>query len=93
LQTGLHNVLEPAAYGIPVMFGDEKISEDAELLIKTGGGIPVNNRKILYKNLILLLQEEQNRIKIGAKSHSVFEKKNDTSRKLALYLNKHFNIK
>lgn len=93
LQTGLHNVLEPAAYGIPVMFGDEKISEDAELLIKTGGGIPVNNRKILYKNLMGLLQQEKNRIKIGAKSYSVFEKKNDTSRRLAVFLNKHFNIK
>jgi len=58
LQTGLHNVLEPAAYGIPVIFGNEKISEDAELLIKTGGGIPVNNHKVLYRNLVGLLQEK-----------------------------------
>lgn len=93
LQTGLHNVLEPAAYGIPVIFGNEKISEDAELLIKTGGGIPVNNHRILYKNLVSLLQEKSIRTKIGAKSFSVFEKKNDTSRKLASFLNKHFNIK
>jgi 3-deoxy-D-manno-octulosonic-acid transferase len=93
LQTGLHNVLEPAAYGIPVIFGNEKISEDAELLIKTGGGIPVNNHKILYRNLVGLLQEKSMRTKIGAKSFSVFEKKNDTSLKLASFLNKHFKIK
>jgi len=93
LQTGLHNVLEPAAYGIPVIFGDEKISEDAELLIKTGGGIPVNNHKILYKNLVGLLKKKSIRAEIGAKSFSVFEKKNETSRKLASFLNKHFNIK
>ncbi|KXK46406.1 MAG: 3-Deoxy-D-manno-octulosonic-acid transferase [Chlorobi bacterium OLB5] len=37
-QTGMHNVLEPAGYGIPVLFGDEKLSEDAEHLIKNGGG-------------------------------------------------------
>ncbi len=93
LQSGLHNVLEPAAYGIPVLFGDEKISEDAELLIKSGGGIPVNNRKVLYRNLVSLLQEKRTREEIGAKSFSVFERKNDTSRKLADFINRQFGIK
>lgn len=93
LQTGLHNVLEPAAYGIPVLFGDEKISEDAETLIKSGGGIPIHNYKILYKNLVHLLKEEQTRKKLGAKSSSVFIKENHTSRKLAELINLHFNIR
>lgn len=90
LQTGLHNVLEPAAYGIPVLFGDEKLSEDAELLASTGGGIPIHNYKVLYKNLVHLLQEEGARIEIGTKSYSVFEKKNETSLKFAALINKHF---
>jgi 3-deoxy-D-manno-octulosonic-acid transferase len=91
LQTGLHNVLEPAAYGIPVMFGDEKLNDDAEILIKTGGGIPVHNYKILYKNLVHLLSEEETRKNLGAKSSAVFIKENHTSRKLANLINLHFN--
>jgi 3-deoxy-D-manno-octulosonic-acid transferase len=91
LQTGLHNVLEPAAYGIPVLFGDEKVSEDAELLAKTGGGIPVHNHKVLYKRLVQLFQGKEFRTKIGAKSITVFEKKNDTSKKLASLINNYFN--
>ena len=90
LQTGLHNVLEPAAYGIPVLFGDEKLSEDAELLASTGGGIPVHNYKVLYKNLVHLFQEEEARAEIGTKSFSVFEKKYNTSQKLAALIDKHF---
>lgn len=90
LQTGLHNVLEPAAYGIPVLFGDEKLSEDAELLTSTGGGIPIHNYRVLYKNLLYLFQQKDARLEIGTKSFSVFEKKNDTSLKLAALINKHF---
>lgn len=36
---GLHNVLEPAAAGIPVLFGDEHDRGDARALVKAGGGI------------------------------------------------------
>ena len=53
----------------------------------------MHNYKVLYKNLVHLFQEEDARTEIGNKSFSVFEKKNDTSMKLAALINKHFNNK
>src|SRR5918992_430641 len=36
---GLHSVLEPAAFGVPVLFGPRyKMSRDARLLVTAGGG-------------------------------------------------------
>lgn len=43
--TGLHNILEPAAFGIPVVFGPkhEKFPE-AQALIEAGGGLSVSSQ-------------------------------------------------
>lgn len=87
-QTGMHNVLEPAGYGIPVLFGGEKLSEDAEHLIKNGGGIAIEDSKELYKNLINLLKKKEVRSEIGSKSLSVFDGKNEASQKIAELVNK-----
>src|SRR5205085_1810580 len=39
---GLHSVLEPAAFGTPVMFGPQyEMSRDATLLARRGGGVSV----------------------------------------------------
>lgn len=86
-QTGMHNVLEPAGYGIPVMFGNEKLSEDAEHLMKNGGGIAVEDSKELYKNLLNLLKKNDVRADIGKKSLSVFDSKNDASKRIAEVIN------
>lgn len=87
-QTGMHNVLEPAGYGIPVLFGSEKLSEDAEHLIKIGGGIAVEDSKELYKNLLNLLRKKEVRNEVGNKSLSVFDSKNEASKKIAETINK-----
>jgi 3-deoxy-D-manno-octulosonic-acid transferase len=87
-QTGMHNVLEPAGYGIPVLFGNEKLSEDAEHLMKIGGGIAVEDSKELYKNLISLLRKKEVRSEVGNKSLSVFDSKNEASKKIAETVNK-----
>jgi len=40
---GLHSVLEPAAFGVPVMFGPQHDnSRDAGLLVQRGGGVSVS---------------------------------------------------
>jgi len=87
-QTGMHNVLEPAGYGIPVLFGNEKLSEDAEHLIKNGGGIAVEDSEELYKNLLNLFRKKEVRDSIGSKSLSVFDSKNEASKKIAELINK-----
>jgi len=44
--SGLHNILEPAAFGVPVIIGNkhDKFPE-AKALIKVGGAIEIGNRK------------------------------------------------
>lgn len=86
-RTGMHNVLEPAGYGIPVLFGNEKLSEDAEHLMKNGGGIAVDDSRELYKSLLNLLKKEDIRSDIGKKSLSVFDSKNEASKKIAAVIN------
>jgi 3-deoxy-D-manno-octulosonic-acid transferase len=86
-KTGMHKVLEPAGYGIPVLFGNEKLSEDAEHLIKKGGGIPIEDSKDLYKNLLNLFTKNEIRSQIGSKSLSVFDINNQASKKIAEVIN------
>jgi len=87
-KSGMHNVLEPAGYGIPVLFGNEKLSEDAEHLIKKGGGIAVEDSKDLFKNLVNLFRKDDIRNKVGSMSLSVFDSKNEASKKIAELVNK-----
>ena len=58
---GLHNILEPCAYGNPVIFGKHfKFSNEAKALIKLKGGFSIQNSKQL-KNTIngLLLNADK----------------------------------
>lgn len=49
---GLHSVLEPAAYGAPVLFGPgHGQSRDALLLAERGGGVSVGDREELAEQL------------------------------------------
>ncbi len=90
-QTGMHNVLEPAGYGIPVLFGDEKLSEDAEHMIKNGGGIAIEDSRELFKSLVSLLRKNEYRTEVGKKSLSVFDSKNDASKRIAEVINNQIN--
>ena len=60
---GLHNVLEPCAYGNPVIFGKHfKFSNEAKALIKLKGGFSIQNSKQL-KNTINGLLFNANKLK------------------------------
>jgi 3-deoxy-D-manno-octulosonic-acid transferase len=49
---GLHSVLEPAAFGAPVMFGPRHhASRDAALLLRAGGGAAVTSAESLLEML------------------------------------------
>ena len=60
---GLHNILEPCAYGNPVIFGKHfKFSNEAKALIKLKGGFSIQNSKQL-KNTINGLLLNANKLK------------------------------
>ena len=54
---GGQNILEPALYSIPVVFGKHmnNFRDEARLLIKSGGGLQIDNSDELYPSLLHLL--------------------------------------
>lgn len=57
----VHNILEPAAFGVPVIFGSHENNQnfpEVTALIKTGGGFSVSSQAELNELMNLLLQDE-----------------------------------
>jgi 3-deoxy-D-manno-octulosonic-acid transferase len=63
---GIHNVLEPAVYGIPVLFGPKiENSQEAKKLVELGGGTVIKNKKEAYRILRTLFSNDEQRLKMG----------------------------
>lgn len=67
---GGHNILEPALYGRPVIFGPhiENFRDAARILIDSGGGIKVNDADELKNRIERLLSDGVLRDSIGKKA-------------------------
>jgi 3-deoxy-D-manno-octulosonic-acid transferase len=66
---GLHSVLEPAAFGAPVLFGPKHgTSRDAGLLVMQGGGRAVADRRQLADTLGEWLRDPTTRAAAGARA-------------------------
>ena len=62
----IHNVLEAAVYGTPVLFGPRiDNSQEAKKLAEIGGGIIITNKQQAYKNLRKLFTDDNLRTKAG----------------------------
>jgi 3-deoxy-D-manno-octulosonic-acid transferase len=58
--------LEPAVYGIPVLYGPKhENSQEAIQLKNIGGGIVITNKKEAYKKLRKIFIDDKERLKIG----------------------------
>ncbi len=57
---GGHNILEPAIFGVPVLFGPhtEHFKSARKLLLSSGGGIVVKDENQLFEKCFLLLKDE-----------------------------------
>ena len=63
---GIHNVLEPAVYGVPVLFGPKiENSQETQMLVKLGGGKVVRNKKEAYRFLRKIFSDESERKRMG----------------------------
>lgn len=73
--SGLHNVLEPAVFGIPVMIGKnyDKFAE-AKALVERGGVISVSTEKELQEKLHLLIQNPNKRSEMGGINKDFIQK-------------------
>jgi len=72
---GLHSVLEPAAFGVPVLFGPRFAnSRDAGLLIGAGGGASGANEVVLEARLREWLTSDDARRAAGAAARQLVER-------------------
>lgn len=63
---GIHNVLEPAVYGIPILFGPKiENSQEAMKLLSIGGAIKIENKKQAYRAIRKLTGDEEQRTSMG----------------------------
>ena len=71
----VHNVLEAAVYGVPVLFGPKiENSQEANKLLQAGGGIMINDKKIFYRIIRRLFSDEKLINEIGGKSFEFVNK-------------------
>ncbi len=71
---GLHSVIEPAAFGAPVLFGPHHdASRDARLLIERGGAFAARSSSELAMRLLALLTETTARAAAGSRARAVVE--------------------
>jgi 3-deoxy-D-manno-octulosonic-acid transferase len=72
---GLHSVLEPAAFGVPVLFGPRFAnSRDAELLMASGGGASGHDAAGLERRLSEWLSDDGGRAEAGHAARALVER-------------------
>lgn len=87
-KTGLHNILEPAAYGIPVIIGPhyEKFIE-AVGLVESGGVIAVYNKEVFNQVMKDLIQMKDDlRIPLGQKNKAFIKQHLGATEKILKHL-------
>ncbi len=68
-RAGLHSVLEPAAWGLPVAFGPRwQDSRDAELLVDVGAGVSVSDQVEMARLWEEWLRDETARAALGERA-------------------------
>lgn len=83
---GLHSVIEPAAFGVPVLFGPQHhMSREAGLLLQAGAGFSEDTAAALTSRLSAQLFNGEARRESGARASALVEvERGATSRSLTL---------
>jgi 3-deoxy-D-manno-octulosonic-acid transferase len=69
---GLHSVLEPAAFGVPVLFGPRYTpSRDARLLVTGGGGVSASDARGIGSQLVAWLGDNSARSEAGGRARAL----------------------
>jgi 3-deoxy-D-manno-octulosonic-acid transferase len=73
--TGGHNILEPAVYGRPVVFGPSmsNFAEIAELFLTHGAAVQVRSEHELEEMLITLMSDSVRRASLGAAARALVD--------------------
>ncbi len=80
---GIHNVLEPAVYGIPVLFGPKfGNSQEAFSIIEEGSARVVHDKKEAYRIIKKLVDDDEYRAKLGSISANYVRKNTGATNKI-----------
>jgi len=73
--TGGHNVLEPAVFGKPIVFGPhmENFLEIAEAFVSNGAGVQLAGEEELDETFLLLMSDPVRRARLGAAARALVE--------------------
>lgn len=86
---GVHNVLEAAVYGTPVLFGPQyQNSQEAVELVREQTAFVGNNEHELYMHLNTLLADSRLRTHSGAKARTFVEQRTGATQRFLSYLEK-----
>lgn len=73
-KTGLHNILEPAIFNMPILFSNSvKNSDEDEILVKNGCGIIITDTKQFYRIFRKFMEDRKYRDETGEKCRTVFK--------------------
>lgn len=87
---GIHNVLEPAVYGIPVLFGPKiNYSLEAQELVKRGASEIVNVKEEAAELLINLFSDDKKRAELGHKASEYVNENIGASDKIITEIERH----
>ena len=87
--TGLHNTLEPAVFGIPVVIGKQYSGfKEAEDLVKLGGVLSVKSQTEFQNTLSNLLKDINFRTSVGHINHTYVHSNGNVSSVIMAYLSK-----
>lgn len=87
-RAGLHSVIEPAAFGLPVVFGPSyHMSREAGLMLKHAAAQSVNSREQCASVVLSYLSDDAERVRAGANATAfVMSELGAATRSLALVL-------
>ena len=73
--TGGHNVLEPAVFGKPIVFGPnmQNFAEIAEAFVTNGAGVQLENEEQLEQVFVELMGDPVRRARLGAAARALVE--------------------
>ena len=90
---GIHNVLEPAAYGIPVLYGPKhNNSQEAIELAGRGGGFVIHNEQECVSTMQRLFLDPELRRRAGSSSLSLVKENIGATNRFLEYLCPHLNL-
>lgn len=91
LATGLHNILEPATYGIPIVFGKNKYHkfQEANDLLTLNGAAAIGNFQDFSSIFALFKQNKTKRTEMGSINKQYIEKNVGATKMIMEYIKRH----